>query len=1038
VSLGGSRATKPEPSGVARRAGVAARAIAAALLLVVCAAPAPAQESREAQEERWEELNDRARKFHRQGHYTEAITAGQEAMRLAETAFGVADARFAAAVNNLAEIYRMQARYADAEPLFLRALALREKAAGPDDPQVAATLNDLAELYQDEGRFAEAEQSYKRALAIREKRLGPRRLEVAMTLNNLGELYRVEGRFAEAEPLHLRALAIKENALGPDHPRVATTLNNLAALYTDQSKYRQAESLYLRALRIAEVALGPEHPDVASSLNNLAELYKVQGKYLEARPLYTRVLDILVKTVGREHPMVADTLNNIAGLLAALGQQAEAERFYRQALEIEEKALGAEHPGVAMGLANLGSILAERNDFAEADPLLRRSLTIREKIYGPQHYAVANSLNNLAAVYDRQGKYAQAEPLYLRAAAILEQSVGPDHQDTGAALSNLGSLYDAWGRPAQAEEFYGRSLGNFSRRLEQHFAYMSEKERLGFLDTIAPAFPSYFSFCFRNGGQNPALAGKMYDVLLWQKGFVAASVATMRAKIAASGDREALALLDRLTAKKTKLAALAAARPADREQWQRVVTRLEDEANQLERELVGRSASVAEEKKLARVSWRQVRQALRPGEAAVEVVRFHFHDGKKWTDKSYYVALVVTPETTAGPRVVMLGDASKLEGDPIVAYQQQVGLGPAAGRAARGAEPAEPAKPTVAVSASSFYDAFWKPLEAALGGARRVYLSPDGVLNQVSLGVVAAGDGRLLMETYDLRIVSSTKDLLRPPGRPASNAAVLIGNPDFSLDEATYRAALRSFQKTEVAALAAAPSGNLDRSAQLRGGTLAPLPGTQAEVEGVSSLLNKQRWNVEVFTQQNALEESVKRVRRPRVLHVATHGFFESDQQRKQRGTADARPSGLEDPMLRSGLYFAGADRALSGKTVAEDLDDGVLTSYEATQLNLQGTELVVLSACETGLGQTAAGEGVFGLRRALQVAGAEAVLMSMWAVPDRETQELMTLFYQKWLEGKDKHQALREAELEMRERVRKRYGEDRPQLWGAFVLVGR
>lgn len=179
-------------------------------------------------------------------------------------------------------------------------------------------------------------------------------------------------------------------------------------------------------------------------------------------------------------------------------------------------------------------------------------------------------------------------------------------------------------------------------------------------------------------------------------------------------------------------------------------------------------------------------------------------------------------------------------------------------------------------------------------------------------------------------------------------------------------------------------------------------------------------------------------VKGPRVLHLATRGFFEPDQEEKSQRPEIDQPSSLEDPMLRSGLFFAGANRRLAGHTTSGDPDDGVLTAYDATQLNLQGTELVVLSACETGLGEVAAGEGVYDLRSALQVAGAQSVLMSMWAVPSKETQELMTLFYQKWLGGKDKHEALREAQLEMRARVKARYGEDRPRYWGTFVLVGR
>jgi CHAT domain-containing protein len=311
---------------------------------------------------------------------------------------------------------------------------------------------------------------------------------------------------------------------------------------------------------------------------------------------------------------------------------------------------------------------------------------------------------------------------------------------------------------------------------------------------------------------------------------------------------------------------------------------------------------------------------------------------------------------------------------------------------------------------------------------------------------VADNGGQLLMEQYDLRIVSSTKDVLRQRRASGGNTAVVMGNPLFGFDEAQQRVAVRALRQrgqaekgTPVEAVSVAGAGQLSRD--LRGGTLEPLPGTQKEAETVAKLLEGQHWEVGLYTGENALEERVKGVRGPRVLHLATHGFFESDQERKLKdlagGLGEERTSGLEDPMLRSGLYLTGANRTLGGKTPA-DMDDGVLTAYEATQINLQGTELVVLSACETGLGESQDGEGVFGLRRALQEAGAESVLMSMWSVPDRETQELMALFYQKWLGGKDKHEALREAQSELRGTVKARYGEDLPYYWGAFVLVGR
>jgi len=229
------------------------------------------------------------------------------------------------------------------------------------------------------------------------------------------------------------------------------------------------------------------------------------------------------------------------------------------------------------------------------------------------------------------------------------------------------------------------------------------------------------------------------------------------------------------------------------------------------------------------------------------------------------------------------------------------------------------------------------------------------------------------------------------------------------------------------------------RSADLKGGDLNPLPGTQVEVDTVNQLLKAAGWLATEYTGELALKDTVALSHAPRVVHIATHGFFLSDEELKVSAEAQGKTANVnEDPMLRAGLFFAGADRVREGAAPEAGVDDGVLTAYEASQLNLEGTELVVLSACETGLGKDLNIDGVFGLRRGLQEAGAGAVMMSMWSVPDKETQELMSLFYAKWLRGMEKPEALRQAQLEERETVRKRYGKDLLFYWGAFVLVGR
>ena len=986
------------------------------LFLLITATAVPG-----AEEDRWKELNARVAVLYQAGKYEEAIVVASESLRVAEESYGSLSTNVTTSINNLATLFMAQGKYAEAEPLYKRSLAIREKLLGPDHSHVAILLNNLAELYRVEGKYAEAEPLYRRGLAIWEKTLGPNHVEVARSLNNLATLYSDQGKYVDAEPLFKRSLVILEKALGPDHPDVASALSNLAMLYKVQGKYVVAEPLCKRSLGIRERTLGPHHPDVAISLSILAMLYKAEGKYQEAEPLYKQSLAIRKKAFGPDHPDVATSLNNLAALYQEEGKYAEAEPLYKQSLAICEKTLGPDHVDVARSLNNLATLYREQGKDAKAESLYRRSLAIWEKSLGPYHPDVATSLNNLAALYADQGKYPEAEPLYKRSLAIWEKMFGPDHPGVGALLGNLAMLDYAQGRPITAEGFFQAHFQNLARQFEYYFSIMTESDRLAFLGTVSGSFPSYFSFCLANREQKPELIGRMYDAALWQKGFIAGSVAAMRARIAASGDQEALALLDQIAAKRTQAAKLLTTVPKDREQWSKDVKRIEQEANELERALVARSATLAEDKRLLRATWQEVRGALKPDEAAVEFLRFRFHDGKGWTQKYYYVALVVTPETKEAPRLVVLGEAEAVEGTPLKEYRRQIGL----------QEKADTGQ-------AAFYEAVWKPVEPVLSGAKRVYVSTDGALNQVALGVAPIGGGRLLMDAYDLRPVSSTRDILRRAGAQPHKTAMLIGNPEFGVGEAAWRSAANSLRKQDTPGTGPGNGTGAPTPGELRGRSLRSLPGTQAEVNSIASLLRDRHWSVSVQSGAEALEEAVKAVNAPRVLHLATHGFFEADRDRTPRDSPGWRPSKMDDPMLRSGLFLTGANHVLSGQTTPAELDDGVLTAYEATGLNLQGTELVVLSACETGLGETRAGEGVFGLRRAFQTAGAEAVLMSMWAVPDEETQELMTLFYEGWVSGKEKHDALRQAQMEMRERVKARLGSDRPALWGGFVLVGR
>jgi CHAT domain-containing protein/tetratricopeptide (TPR) repeat protein len=1018
-------------------------------------------------------LSNLAVLYFREGKLDAAAEEHTRALGIREKALGKDQTLVGESVNNLAAVYWQQGKYDLAEPLLQRAAAIYEKVSGPESTDVAAALNNLATLYQSEGKYAKAEPLCRRSLSIVEKTLGPNHPSVAAVLNTLGELYRLQGKYPLAEPLYQRSLAILEKVIGPDHPDYAAVQSNLALVYSQEGKFSSAKPLYRHSLEVVTKSLGKDHPQIALVSTNLANVYRAEGQYADAEQLIQRAVQINEKVWGPNHPSFGISLQNLGGLYYFEAKYIEAEPLLQRAISIFEKSLGPDHPNVAATLDALVVVYNGQRKFADAEAAAKRSLAIREKILGKENPDVANSLNNLAGIYHAEkkdadsevlllqaieirekvlpaghpdlaqsinnlgrlyhdeGKYTEAEPLYKRALAMRQQALGPNHPDVGNSLLNLAEFYYARHQLNEAAATFDKAAENLKMQFRQHFTYMSEKERLAFLDTVSFFYPMYFSFGFTFREENPDLVGKIYELALWQKGFVASSIASVRTRVAGSGDKEALSLLEELTGKRTQLAQLLGT-PSSTTEWRSKVDQLQQQANDLERQLVKRSAALSIEEKLANVTWRDVRAALRKDEAAIEFARFPFHDGKTWTGKSLYLALIITSESTMAPVVVPLGEAGELETDPIADYTNLVSKVPTPGAGIR------------------FYRAFWKPLEKYFAGRKRIYVSPDGIVNQISFAVVPAEASGLVMEKYDIITVFSTKDLLRPSHPPRENSAVLIGNPKFNLEASEQKAALQKLSSPSVEwvgtnlspdAATRETTGSQDCSNLPPGGVLCPLPATETEVNLIFSALKRADWQVErPFTQEKALEELIKRVRHPRVLHVATHGFFSRDQDRTITGLSLGLPSSAGDPMLRSGLLFAGADRTLKGQQLpSSEMDDGILTAYEATGIDLQGTELVVLSACRTGLGEIKNGEGVFGLRRALQEAGAESVLMSMWSVPDTATSELMVAFYQKWLAGKDRHEALREAQLEMRNKIKARYeGQDRPYYWGAFVLMGR
>jgi CHAT domain-containing protein len=307
-----------------------------------------------------------------------------------------------------------------------------------------------------------------------------------------------------------------------------------------------------------------------------------------------------------------------------------------------------------------------------------------------------------------------------------------------------------------------------------------------------------------------------------------------------------------------------------------------------------------------------------------------------------------------------------------------------------------------------FYNYYWKNIaELTNSSDKKLYTSIDGIYNQVNINTIELPSGRHLLDSKDVQFVTNTKDILSfKNNKTNSHTAFLLGYPDYKLDL----------------------PDNLAK--------LSPLPGTKKEVKTIEGLLKANSYNVKSVFARNATEETLKNIKSPYILHIATHGYFLEN---TVENAEDTRAFGIEpmkayeNPLLRSGLLLAGADRAINEMNTKEnkDNDDGILNAFEAMVLDLDNTDLVILSACQTGLGEIKNGEGVYGLQRSFQVAGASSVITSLWEVSDEGTQDLMSAFYKYWLQSGDKHGAFRKAQLEIKEKYKY------PFYWGAFVLVG-
>lgn len=965
------------------------------------------------------------------GDYVKAEDQFVKAMAIREKITGTEDIDYLGSQINLAISYSKMNVYEKAESLFIQAKEVFEtKIKDLEHPYYDNCLTNLAHLYSSVGKYELSEHIL--LSRLKAKSLKKDSVDFAYALSGLADLYLTMDYYEKAEPLFIEALSIWGDIYGKESQTYAHVQNGLAVLYKMTSNYEKAEFLQIDNSIIWEKIAGKEHPEYGASLNNLAMIYNDMGNYIKAEQLFIETQKIWEKVFGKEHERYAMILNNLAALYSDKGDYQKAKMLYFESLSIREKIFGKEHPDYAAGLHSIATLYFNIGEYEKSKKYYIEALNIRKKVLGENHPKYAITLNGLAKIYDKIGDYQEAITLALNAKSIQEKYLGVEHPEYIESLNNIVMFYMKTRKYEKAEPVIRELIQAHQSQMVKSSKHLSENEINIFSNTLN--YGRNLAMSFTQIAKSQGSTNVCFNSTLFDKGFLS----TFANKIRESSHLDSTTIgqfylqksyLRRLSSEYSKPIA------------ERDTTRIaewEEKANTLEKQLVRTVSGYGD---LTRqVSWQEVQGTLRPHEAAVELVSYTYYKPEQ-TDSIMYAALVLLPNDTA-PHFILLFEERQLQALlNRSGFDEQLTVKSLYG------------------SRSELLNLLWQPLEPLLRDIKTVYYSPAGLLHRVNPAALLDVDKQPLSTDRQWVRMGSTRELVT--GRLADHSfahtpespdaqAIIFGGIYYDMDSTAFTAANPLDTETKESFEFGSKDGKFRFMVEeglpslptgIRGtgdDGWKPLSGSAHEAEQVGNMLHLAGFRTEIQSGYHASEERFKSIGKaepsPRVLHVATHGFaYPNPKKEPQRGLIGQEEvyKLQDDPMLRSGLLLAGANYYWKNKRPLVNREDGVLVAYEVRDLNLRNTELAVLSACQTGLGDVVGSEGVYGLQRAFRIAGVKFLIVSLWQVPDKQTQELMRLFYQNWLEKKE---SLRDAFNHAQETLRET--EPNPYMWAGFVLV--
>ncbi|MBR07814.1 MAG: hypothetical protein CMP48_09005 [Rickettsiales bacterium] len=877
-------------------------------------------------------------------------------------------------------------QFEKAQIYFLDAQRIINDYLGTNSDENVEALIRLGQFAEAVGDFTGAHHYFDSALLISELIHHAESADYANVANHIGRIYVKNGDLPNAEKFLLSANAAYLN-LGEEYSlQYIESLENLAILYQHKGDFNQSEKLLLNIEKEKRELSTISEELLLETLNDLGILYHELNNFIKAKSYFEEVYAISKNHLGKDHKYYATAINNLAAIAKEEGELAAAETLLIEATEIFEKIYGMDHPKYANALNNLASVEREMGAYISSESHYQKVLKIDRIIYGENHPEYATTLTNLGILYSAMGRNSSAGVCYSQALEIRRNTLGKNHPSYGKSLENMGMYFYSLGKLTRAEEFLREAIDIQLAQIKSIFPGFTQNERSRFYATIKADLERYTFIVSQMLGEHPDLVQNILDYQIATKGILFSSSEKVHNLILNSTDERLIKEYNDWSDATLRLAGLYQLGEDKLRTYGIDLKKAEEAVERMEKSLMFKSAEFANLFIPEEVNWRTIRRALKEDQALVEIVRFREFASQQseeaeifgFTDKVHYLYIILKPDSYVNPEYVLLDNGAALEVKGFSLYKHSV-------------------KYEIDLRAS--YINYWEPVDDKLGSVKNVLVSPDGVYFKMNLNLLKIPKKDYVIDKYYVTYLTSSRDLYLNRNFKPSNkhTAVLMGNPSFG-------------------------------TAQDMPLSLQNLPGAELEVQEIEEELMNNGWQVSTTKNAEATEARLKTANNPSVLHIATHGYFSDSDPVLSRITPGY------DPMFKSGLFLTGALTSYKNYNLGKFQDatnDGILSAYEASNLHLQDTRLVVLSACETALGDIQSGEGVYGLQRAMMVAGAKNLITSMTKVDDEATQYLMTLFYQEFIKTNDVTRSLEWAQIKLREKY------PDPRIWGAFLLTG-